>query len=566
MKYLLLLVLLTSCGISESFFKKTSDNVRESKAKSIMISTQGIHSTKAGLKMMELGGNIYDAFVAISFAISVERPQSTGLGGGGFALIFDPIKKVKTAYDFREQAPEAAFARMYLDNDGNKIKGSSLRGIKSVGVPGLVKGIIEIHNKYGKLPLKTVITPAIKLAEEGFKVYPHLANAIKSSEKYLKKYGDGINIFFNNGVALKVGDHLTQKDLARTLREISKKGVSGFYNGRVARAIVASQKRFGGLITMTDLKKYTVKKRVPVEGSYKGNTILSMPPPSSGGSHVIEILNILESFDLNKNYGFQSPQAISLIADAMKLSFYDRAKYMGDPDFNYIPYKKITSKAHSNKLIKFLNPTRAAVVEDISIKMPDYYESPETTHFTIMDRFGRVISSTQTINYYFGSGVIPKGTGVVMNDEMDDFATKIGDLNVFGAVGGKNNLVEPFKRPLSSMSPTIVLRKNFPILALGTPNGTRIITCVAQTILNYIEFKRSLWESVSAVRIHHQWKRNYMEIEAPYFSGSTMSSLKDYGHTVKEKKSGCKVQAIAFENGLLHGVSDPRGEGMSKGI
>ncbi len=560
------LLIFISCSSNDSYFQENSDDKKESTSKNLMISTQGQFSTEAGLKMIELGGNIYDSFAAISFVISVERPQSTGIGGGGFAVIYDPVKKLKTAYDFREQAPAQAFAKMYLDENGETIKDASLRGAKSVGIPGLVKGVIEIHSKYGKLPLKTVIQPAIDLASNGFKVYAHLANAIKDSEKELKKFGDGKKIFFKNGVPLKVGEKLIQKDLAKTLKIIAEKGVAGFYSGSVADAIVASQKNFGGILTLTDLSKYEVKRREPIEGKYKDYSIISMPPPSSGGSHVIEILNILEPFNLNTKFGFQDAKSISLIADAMKVSFYDRAKYMGDPDFNYIPYKKITSKKHSNKWAEMLNSTKAAVVDDIAVNMPNYYESPETTHFTLMDKEGRVISSTQTINYYFGSGVVPNGTGIVMNDEMDDFATKVGDLNVYGAAGGKNNLVEPFKRPLSSMSPTIVFKDNKPVLALGTPNGTRIITCVAQTILNYIEFEKSLWESVSAVRIHHQWKNNYMEVEAPYFDSETMSLLKSYGHNVKEKDSGCKVQAIAMENDLLHGVSDPRGEGMSKGI
>lgn len=541
---------------------KRSDH--EAIANEGMITTQGKNSTRAGLRMLQLGGNAFDAAAAVSFAISVERPQSTGIGGGGFMLIDKNEFKVPITLDFREKAPLAATSDMFINPDGTPNGDKSLNGIYSSAVPGLVKGVLEMHEKYGSLTREVVMQPAIDLAEKGFSVYPHLASALKRRKDELSKYPATRKIFFRNGSPLKEGDWLIQRDLGKTLREIQKKGVDGFYKGWVANEIVKESKRLKGLITQADLDKYNVKWRAPVKGTYKGLDIYSMAPPSSGGTHVIQILNLLEPYELGK-LGVQNPKTIHLTSTAMQLAFYDRAKYMGDSDFVIVPVNGLISKEYAWNQRRYM--TRKALdTKDHKMVEPFPYESDETTHFTIMDSKGNVVSSTQTINYLMGSGIVVPNTGIVLNDEMDDFSKVAGDSNVFGAVGSTQNLVAPEKRPLSSMSPTLVKYNDKPVLALGSPSGTRILTCVAQVILNYIEHGLPLWEAVAATRYHHQWKPNEVRVGDPGFQEDVYENLKSRGHKINNKNLGCKIQAIAAENLQLHGVSDPRGEGYAKGV
>lgn len=532
--------------------------------KNIMITTQGVETTKAGLRMIELGGNAFDAAAAISFAISVERPHSTGIGGGGFMVVDGPLITSPEAIDFREKAPLKGHSKMFLEKDGSPSKDKSIDGVLASGVPGLVKGVYEMHKKYGALPWNKVVQPAIDLARNGFKVYPNLAKALKYRKDVLSRFPASVKIFFSDGEPLAEGDLLIQEDLAKTLEAIRDNGPDGFYKGWVARSITKEFKKRGGLITQKDLDLYNVKWRKPVEGKYKDYKIYSMPPPSSGGTHVIQILNTLEPFNL-KSSGVQSAKTIHRTATAMQLAFVDRARYMGDSDFIKVPIKGLTSKSYSKTLTSKINNKALKIKED-DLLDAFKYESDETTHFTIADGKGNIVSSTQTINYWMGSGHVVPGTGIVMNDEMDDFSIKEGASNFFGAVGGKNNLVEPEKRPLSSMSPTIVKKDGKTILALGTPSGTRILTCVAQVMLNYLEHELSLWDAVSATRIHHQWSPDSIRIGNPGFELNTESKLLSMGHKLEKKNLGCKIQAISIERGKLHGVSDPRGEGLAKGL
>lgn len=543
--------------------RKTYDDI----GKKYMIATQGGATTQAAKFAFDKGGNIFDAAAAASFAISVERPHSTGLGGGGFMLIHHAKSKKDEAYDFREMAPRMARKDMFLDKNGKQVKERSLTGPLASGTPGLVAGIVDIHKKYGKLPLNTVITPAVTLAEKGFKVYPALAEAIKDKADKLCKYPDSQKIFLNKGCTpKKTGELLIQKDLGRSLRLIGKGGRNGFYKGDTAEKIVASQKRHGGLIKKADLENYKVKLRKPVNGTYKGYKVVSMPPPSSGGAHIIQILNILEGYDL-KDMGAQSAEAIHLTSTAMQIAFADRAEYMGDADFTDVPVDKIISKKYASGLRKLITKDKALPSSKFPIPF-NKVEPDHTTHFTIMDDEGNIVSSTQTINGWFGSSVVAEGTGIVMNNEMDDFASHVGGVNLFGAIGGKNNLVHPRKRPLSSMTPTIVYDKNNkPFMALGTPSGTRIITCVLQTVLNVLEYEMPLWEAVAATRYHHQWKPEEIRVGKPYFSKETEGKLKAMGHKINHKDLGCKIQAVQLQSdGSLRGVSDPREEGMSFGI
>ena len=571
---LLALILFTSCTSFKDLkkaplIKGKKRSQYEALGEKYMISTQGIGTTKAAEYALNNGGNIFDAAVAASFAISVERPHSTGIGGGGFMVLNHAKTKKYDTYDFREMAPRMTSKKMFLDKNGKQIKEKSLTGPLASGTPGLVAGVLEIHKKYGQLPLKIVMQPAIELARDGFKVYPALHIAMKEEAKKLCKFPESKKIFLTKDCkALPTGSLLKQTDLAKTLEAIAKKGIDGFYRGFVADEIVKNQKKYGGLITHKDLRNYKVKKRQPVVGNYKGKKIVSMPPPSSGGTHVIQILNILEKYDL-RQYGAQSAKAIHLTASAMQAAFADRAEYMGDSDFASVPIKQLITKSYAKKIRNKITMSKAVSSKSFPLPFKELkHESDHTTHFTIMDSKGNVATSTQTINGWFGSAMVAGKSGIVMNNEMDDFASHVGGVNLFGAIGGKNNLVAPRKRPLSSMSPTIVFdEEGKPILALGSPSGTRILTCVMQTILNYLEHEMPLWESVAATRYHHQWSPEEIRIGNPGFDPKVAEELKKMGHKLSRKNLGCKIQAIARDSsGMLHGVSDPRGEGASLGL
>ncbi len=532
------------------------------RSKAYMVATQGRYTTMAGREILQKGGNVIDAAVAISFAISVERPHSTGLGGGGFLLYYRPEMKKPISFDFREKAPLAAYEKMYLDKNGDTIARKSLDGIFAVATPGLVKGVLETHRLYGKLPLETIMTPAITLAKKGFIVYPELARALKKKASLLRTFPSSAKIFLKkDGSPYGEGELLIQKDLAYTLELIAKKGVKGFYEGKVASEIVKTSQMYGGLLTKEDFRKYNVVVREPITGSYKDYRIYSMAPPSSGGVHVIQILNTIEKDNLSQ-YGPHHPQSIHLTAMAMQQAFADRARYLGDSDFVKVPLFELTSKGYARGIRKKLDGNRVRKKNQVYAGKFKGYDPDHTTHFSVMDGKGHTVVSTQTINGYFGSGLVVEGTGVVLNNEMDDFAMKVGASNIFGAVGGQNNLIVPEKRPLSSMSPTIVTRKGRPVLALGTPAGTRILTCVAQTILNYVEHGKTLYESVALTRYHQQWSPDILMIGKHGIPRSTERALKSKGHKIHYKNLGCRIQAIAREGGSLIGVSDPRGYGM----
>ncbi|MCP4915261.1 MAG: gamma-glutamyltransferase [Oligoflexia bacterium] len=571
MKKLLLLILIFT-GCSRQVWYRTTplfpgEKIDEhlNEAENYMVVTQGSASSKAGEKMFELGGNGVDAATAVSFAISVERPQSTGIGGGGFLLLDHPTFEKPISFDFREKAPLKGHSKMYLDKKGNEIPKKSLVGIHAVGVPGLVKGILEVHAKYGKLPLKTVLRPSIDLARKGMKVYPELAKALRYKKKDLEKFPSSKKIFFKGSRVLKEGEILFQKDLADTLERIAKRGSKDFYHGLTAKRIVATSKKYGGMITMKDMKKYHVVKRDAVSGTYNGNKIFSMGPPSSGGVHVLQILNTVEPLKM-KNWGPQNYKTVHYTAAAMQQAFSDRAKFLGDPDFVKVPIKELTSKSYAEKIRREIPSNRALKKSEVSHGTQKDFEHHETTHFSIYEKDGYSVSSTQTINGYFGSSLVAEGTGIVLNNEMDDFATKVGASNLFGAVGGENNLVEAEKRPLSSMSPTIVRGEDGKVkMVVGTPSGTRILTCVAQTILNYLEHEMNLLHSVAAVRYHHQWSPDEIRVGEASLPLETENKLREMGYKIRHKNLGCRIQAIAIEDDEIVGVSDNRGQGMATG-
>jgi gamma-glutamyltranspeptidase/glutathione hydrolase len=529
------------------------------------IAAQGRETAAAGEKMFAEGGNIIDAAVAVSFAISVERPQSTGIGGGGFLLFREGKTGMVYAVDFRERAPLKATRDMFLDGKGEFVPERSLNGILSVATPGLVAGLVEIHKKWGQLPLAKVLAPAIEVAEKGFAIPAPLAGALKFRAGILAKDPAAAKIFLHaDGTPFQEGEILVQKDLGRTLRRIAEKGRAGYYAGAVRDGILRTEKRLHGLLTAKDLDSYKVKWRAPVHGLWRGLDLYSMPPPSSGGIHVLEILNTLENDPL-RDLGALSAQAIHRSASAMQLAYADRAVYPGDPDFVTVPTDWLISKPYALSRRSLIDENHAKASSEVRAGYVPRAESPETTHFSIMDAAGNAVASTQTINFAFGSGVVAEGTGVLLNDEMDDFSAKPGASNAYGALGGDANAIAPGKTPLSSMSPTIVVDNGRPLLTVGAPGGTRIITCVAQTILNRVAYGLSPYDSVASVRFHHQWMPDRLDIEAPGPGESVVKRLAELGWNVNVKNDAipCRVELVVRENETLTAVSDPRDSGKS---
>lgn len=528
-----------------------------------VISTQGRYATKAAEEMFTLGGNIIDAAVAASFVVSVERPQSTGLGGGGF-MLYHEAKSGKTyTIDFRERAPRGATKNMYIGKDGVADTHLSQNGILAAAVPGLVAGLLDIHKKFGTLPLEKILQPAIHLAENGFPIYGEFRHALEARAEELRKDPAAKAIFLDpQGQVPPEGSLLLQKDLAKTLRLVAKKGKEGFYKGSVANSIVRFSKEHKGLLTHKDLTSYEVKWREPLLGQFHDYQVYSMPPPSSGGVHVIQFLNFLEKDHLSRE-GFLSKNAIHLAASALQSSFADRATYLGDPDFVSVPVQGLISPKYIESRRNEISLQRARKASEVKAGNPLPYESTETTHLSLMDAEGNAVSTTQTINGWMGAAVVAPGTGVVLNNEMDDFSAQEGSANLFGAIGGKANAIAPKKTPLSSMSPTILLKGGKPVMAVGAPGGTRIISCVAQTILNYVEFKTSLYESIAAVRYHHQWQPDVLYIDPPGPKPEVVRELESLGYEVRIEPVPCNVMAVTREGQMLHGVADPRDIGTS---
>ena len=562
-----LLIFLVSCSHKVNIVSPSKHLTRstyESFGPRSMVASQGEATSRSTLSTLEKGGNIIDAFVTASFSISVERPQSTGLGGGGFLLYYNHIDQRVYAFDFREIAPIRSTSGMYLNKKGQTQPLLSQEGALAVATPGLVAGLYEIHKRFGKLPWSEVMQPAIDLARKGFPLYEHLHTALQDRKHLLGVDPEARKTFLmSDGTVPKLGTIIVQENLAKTMELIAEKGPDAFYKGKIAKAIVKTVSSKRGILSLRDLRQYKMKERLPVSSSYKGLKLFSMPPPSSGGIHVIQILKMLEPYNL-KSMGPQSTQAVHLTANSMQRAFVDRAAYLGDPDFHPVPVEKLLAPEYLDKLSLSIDTEHATAADKLKqINLP--YESSDTTHFTIADKDGNMVASTQTINGWFGSGIIAQGTGIILNNEMDDFAQKVGAQNLFGAVGGGNNLVEPRKRPLSSMSPTIITKNKSAYMALGSPSGTRIITCVAQTILNAVEFEMPLFEAVAATRIHQQWQPDILKVEAPFLSEKVEKSLKDKGHKVVHESLGCSIQAIRKEGKKWVGVSDPRGEGLALG-
>jgi gamma-glutamyltranspeptidase/glutathione hydrolase len=557
--YSVFALLILLFGFSESASR------RPVKALNGMVVSSDSLATQVGVEILKKGGNAVDAAVAVGFALAVTYPQAGNIGGGGFMVIRMANGETVTI-DFREKAPMKASENMFLDENGNFVPEKSQVGHLSVGVPGSVAGLLLALEKYGTMSRREVLEPAIELAEKGFIVNEGLANAFKNAFEHFKKFPSTMRYFSKNGQPYSAGDRLVQKDLAKVLKLIRDKGRDGFYKGKVADLIVEEMKRGGGLITYEDLENYQPVLRKPVVGNYRGYEIISMGPPSSGGVCLIELLNILENFDLKK-YGFGSSYTIHYLVEAMKRVYADRAEYLGDPDFVQIPLDKLLSKEYAKELASEIDTFYATPSSRIIRSVSPTSEGVHTTHYSVVDRWGNVVAVTTTINSYFGSMVAVDGAGFFLNNEMDDFSAKPGAPNQFGLLGSKANSIQPGKRMLSSMTPTIVLKNGKPFLVLGSPGGSTIITSVLQVILNVVDFGMNIQEAVDSPRIHHQWYPDQIFFERRGLPRDVIENLERRGHKLVERVGyQGEVQAILIdENGVKYGAVDPRGYGLAMG-
>ena len=521
----------------------------------MVASEQGL-ATQVGLDILKQGGNAIDAAVAVGFALAVVLPNAGNIGGGGFMVLHDDKTGKDVAIDFREIAPAKASRDMYLDNQGNVIDGKSLFTHDASGVPGTVAGMEYALKKWGTMPLSKVLEPAIKLADKGFIVSDVLAKTLKEEKSTLGKWSASKAIFFKNGEPLKSGDLLVQKDLAKSLRLIAKQGAKAFYQGEIATKIAKEMQSHGGTMTLEDLKAYKVVERQPIIGDYRGYKVVTMPPPSSGGVHLIEILNMLEHYPIKED-GVNSAKNIHHMAESMKLAYADRSEYLGDPDFVKIPVTGLTSKAYANERVKTIDDNKARLSSTIKPGKPQPYESDQTTHYSVMDKAGNAVAVTYTLNLNFGSGIVVEGTGILLNNEMDDFSVKPGVPNAFGLVGGAANAIEAKKRPLSSMTPTIVMKNNKPWLVTGSPGGARIITTVLQSVVNTIDHEMNPAEAIITPRVHHQWLPDELRVEEG-ISPDTIKLLQDKGHKVVTKAPMGRIQIIQADDSGFYGYSDPR--------
>src|SRR5580658_10170310 len=549
--------------------------LRPTHASHAMVTSVHELASRAGVEMLRSGGNAVDAAVATGFALAVVHPQAGNIGGGGF-MLFRTAEGKNHFIDFREKAPAAATEKMYLDAQGNVIKDSSLVGYKSVGVPGSVAGLVYAEKQYGKLSIEKVMAPAIKLARDGFPLAYEDTQDLKRDE-YLAQFPESKRIFLRDGNFYEPGEIFKQPELARTLERLAK-DPDDFYHGAMARELAAAIHKGGGLVTAEDLAAYEVKEREPVRGSYRGYDIISAPPPSSGGVALVEILNILEGFDLAK-LGNRSGDAIHLEVEAFRRAFYDRAEFMGDPDFAKVPVAQLIDKKYAAAWRDSIDLNHASVSQDlkrpaifnelerVAQSHPAAVREPEnTTHYSVVDAEGNAVAVTTTLNDSFGSRVTATGLGFLLNDEMDDFTSKPGVPNGYGLIQGPANAIGPGKRPLSAMTPTIVLKDGKLFLVLGSPGGPTIITTVANVLIGVVDFSLDIQESVNAPRFHHQWLPDEILVE-DRLSPDTMNLLRSKGHKLNVRHFWGDAECIMIDpkNGERLGGSDGRNNGKAVG-
>jgi len=543
----------------------------ETSRSGIVVSAHPLAS-EAGAAMLRKGGNAVDAAVATAFAISVVEPFSAGIGGGGFLLLGTPGDEVGGEYkiealDFRERAPKLATRDMYLDEEGKVRKRASLDGHLAAGVPGTVAGLLEVHRKYGSLPWSELLEPAVGYAKDGFEVSEIFVGRLKQRLEVINRNRAAREIFTRDGAALAVGDLLLQEEQGRTL-EILAEEPQSFYRGEVAEAIASDMAANGGLVTLEDLRDYRAVWREPVCGTFREARVCAMPPPSSGGVHLIEILNIIGDANL-REWGRENPDTLHLLAEAMRIAYADRAVHLGDPDFVEVPVGELTSREYALRRREEIELKRARPSAEVRAATPQELESlgresEDTTHLTVVDGDGQVVSLTYTVNGSFGAAVVAAGTGILLNNEMDDFAVAPGVPNLYGLVGDEANAVAPGKTPLSSMTPAIATRDGKLVLAAGAPGGSTIITTVLQIVLNVVEFGMDAQGAVSAPRIHHQWLPDMLFVEEGGFDDEVLAELRRRGHEIDRRRSwGNANVVVRTEDGLLEGAADPRGEGVA---
>ncbi|HLR30438.1 MAG TPA: gamma-glutamyltransferase [Paenalcaligenes sp.] len=520
-----------------------------------IVATEELHATQAGIQALQNGGNVIDAAVTIGFTLAVTLPNAGNIGGGGFMLYHDAQDNQTYALDFREIAPQGANKDTFLDSAGDVIDGRSLYSHYAVGVPGTVAGLVYAHEQWGQLPLEELLQPAIQLAEDGFDVSHTLANALERTAERMEPWSATTDIFWHDGRPLQAGERLVQKDLAQSLQLIAQDGAQAFYQGSIAEAIATEMQEHPGAITLEDLQNYAVALREPLTGEYRDHTIATMPPPSSGGVHLLQILNIAEQWPLS-DWGHNSADMVHHLSEAMKYAYADRSVYLGDPDYFDVPVKGLTNKAYAHDIADKID-NQATPAEAIQEGNPHDYEGDQTTHYSILDDAGNAVSVTYTLNTNFGSGIVVPGTGILLNNEMDDFALKPGVANAYGLIGGEANAVEAGKRPLSSMTPTMVFKDGTPILVTGSPGGARIITTVLQTVLNAIDYEMNPAQNAASPRFHHQWLPDELRLEQG-FSPDTVHLLEERGHNISVKPAMGRTQTVQQRNDALQGYSDPR--------
>ncbi|GAB4148754.1 MAG: gamma-glutamyltransferase [Sphingomonadales bacterium] len=523
-----------------------------------MVVSQEALASRIGADILARGGNAVDAAVAVGFALAVTLPRAGNLGGGGFMLVHLAQEGRTIAIDYREMAPAAATRDMFLGPDGKVDQQKSRFSHQAAGVPGTVAGLLHALERYGTMSVADVIAPAIKLAADGMTVSYDLAQALTRARERLAASDAAAAIFLpRDGAPPRPGDTLVQSDLAWSLGQIRDHGRDGFYGGALAARIAADMRAHGGLITEADLAAYRVAEREPVKGSYRGHDVVLMPPPSSGGVHVLQILNTIEADDVAA-MGAGSANAIHLLAEAMKQAYADRAEYLGDPDFIDVPVAALIAKDYGARIRQAIDMTRARPAAAIGPGLNLSPESPQTTHFSVMDRAGNAVANTYTLNFSYGSGRAAAGTGILLNNEMDDFAAKEGVPNAFGLLGDDANAIAPGKRPLSSMTPLIVMKNGKPWLVSGTPGGSTIITTMVQVIVNMVDFGMNAADAAAAPRFHHQWRPDRLMIE-PGFSPDTLRLLQARGHDLFPRNFVWgAVQSVVHEHGLFFGAADPR--------
>lgn len=523
-----------------------------------MVAAQNRQSAEVGAAVLADGGNAIDAAIATGFSLAVTLPRAGNLGGGGFMLVHLADEDTNTAIDYREMAPQSATRDMYLDRDEVVDSDRSRYTHLASGVPGTVSGFYHAHKEMGQLPWERLLQPAIDQARNGIVVSYDLAEILRARRSSLCRNKAACGYFYKpGGVPYEPGEILVQADLADTLELIAEQGPDAFYRGKVAKLIAEEMRRGGGLVDEASLAAYVPTVREPVVGSYRGNKIVTMPPPSSGGVHILQMLNILENFPIEE-LGAGSADNIHLLVESARLAFADRSKHLGDPDYYVVPVEWLTSKAYAKSLAAEIDMQRARKSADVAPGREPAYESEDTTHFSVIDADGNIVSNTYTLNFSFGSGIAVPGAGFLLNNEMDDFSAKPGTPNGYGLIGGEANAVAAGKRPLSSMTPTIVFAEDGSVFATGSPGGSRIITTVLQMLVNVMDHKMNLAEATHAPRVHHQWLPDVVQMESG-FSPDTVGLLKSRGHTIvgTDYTMG-SLQSVGFDNGVFLGASDPR--------